>query len=82
MIGTEGSSMQQSCGHSLSTRPRSCVNSLAHYLGDQPFDDRRTARDHQFAALLTFGEGYHNFHHEFPSDYRNGIGWYQFDSTK
>jgi stearoyl-CoA desaturase (delta-9 desaturase) len=59
-----------------------CVNSLAHYLGDQPFDDRNTPRDHVLTALVTLGEGYHNFHHEFPSDYRNGIEWHQFDPTK
>jgi stearoyl-CoA desaturase (delta-9 desaturase) len=33
-------------------------------------------------ALVTLGEGYHNFHHEFPSDYRNGIEWHQYDPTK
>jgi stearoyl-CoA desaturase (delta-9 desaturase) len=47
-----------------------CVNSLAHYIGEQPFDDRRSPRDHVLTALVTMGEGYHNFHHEFPSDYR------------
>lgn len=59
-----------------------CVNSLAHWLGDQPFDDRNSPRDHVITALVTLGEGYHNFHHEFPSDYRNGIEWYQYDPTK
>lgn len=59
-----------------------CVNSLAHWLGVQPFDDRRTPRDHSVTALVTFGEGYHNFHHEFPSDYRNALKWYQYDPTK
>ena len=34
------------------------------------------------AAVLTMGEGYHNFHHQFPMDYRNAIKWYQFDPTK
>ena len=33
-------------------------------------------------AFLTLGEGYHNFHHEFPSDYRNAIRWFQYDPTK
>jgi stearoyl-CoA desaturase (delta-9 desaturase) len=33
-------------------------------------------------ALVTFGEGYHNFHHQFPMDYRNAIKWYQYDPTK
>lgn len=59
-----------------------CVNSLAHWIGIQPFDDRRTPRDHVLTALVTFGEGYHNFHHEFPSDYRNALKWYQYDPTK
>ncbi|RAL08457.1 acyl-CoA desaturase [Aspergillus homomorphus CBS 101889] len=59
-----------------------CINSLAHWLGDQPFDDRNSPRDHAITALATLGEGYHNFHHEFPSDYRNAIQWYQYDPTK
>jgi len=28
------------------------------------------------------GEGYHNFHHQFPTDYRNAYLWYQWDPTK
>lgn len=59
-----------------------CVNSLAHWIGVQPFDDRRSPRDHALTALVTFGEGYHNFHHEFPSDYRNALKWWQYDPTK
>ncbi|KAF2002349.1 hypothetical protein P154DRAFT_431397 [Amniculicola lignicola CBS 123094] len=59
-----------------------CVNSLAHWLGDQPFDDRNSPRDHVITAFVTLGEGYHNFHHEFPSDYRNAIEWHQYDPTK
>jgi stearoyl-CoA desaturase (delta-9 desaturase) len=59
-----------------------CVNSLAHYLGDAPFDDKHSPRDHYITALVTLGEGYHNFHHEFPSDYRNALRWFQYDPTK
>ncbi|KAG8961516.1 hypothetical protein FRC00_012036 [Tulasnella sp. 408] len=59
-----------------------CVNSLAHYLGEAPFDDKHTPRDHFITALVTMGEGYHNFHHQFPMDYRNAIKWYQYDPTK
>ena len=59
-----------------------CVNSLAHWLGDAPFDNKHTPRDHVFTAVVTLGEGYHNFHHQFPSDYRNAIRWYQYDPTK
>ncbi|WAQ90824.1 hypothetical protein PtA15_13A223 [Puccinia triticina] len=59
-----------------------CVNSLAHWLGDAPFDDKHTPRDHIVTAFVTIGEGYHNFHHEFPQDFRNAIRWYQYDPTK
>lgn len=59
-----------------------CVNSLAHFLGDTPFDDYHTPKDSWVTAIVTCGEGYHNFHHEFPQDYRNAIIWYQYDPTK
>ncbi|KZV76659.1 delta9-fatty acid desaturase [Peniophora sp. CONT] len=59
-----------------------CVNSLAHWLGESPFDDKHTPRDHFITALATIGEGYHNFHHQFPMDFRNAIKWYQYDPTK
>ncbi|KAJ5710320.1 hypothetical protein N7488_004476 [Penicillium malachiteum] len=58
------------------------INSLAHSLGERPYDDRATPCDSLFAALITMGEGYHNFHHTFPCDYRNGVRWYQYDCTK
>ncbi|KAB8277148.1 cytochrome b5-like heme/steroid binding domain-containing protein [Aspergillus minisclerotigenes] len=58
------------------------INSIAHWLGDQSYDDRHTPRNHTLVALLCFGEGYHNYHHEFPADYRNGVEWYQCDVTK
>ncbi|TCD65356.1 hypothetical protein EIP91_002754 [Steccherinum ochraceum] len=59
-----------------------CINSLAHWFGDAPFDDKHTPRNHFFTAIVTMGEGYHNFHHQFPIDYRNAIKWYQYDPTK
>lgn len=58
------------------------INSLAHIWGKQTYTDRNTARDNGFLALLTFGEGYHNYHHIFSADYRNGIRWWHFDPTK
>jgi len=58
------------------------INSLAHILGIQPYTDENTARDNAVVALLTFGEGYHNFHHMFAHDYRNGVRWWQWDPSK
>jgi stearoyl-CoA desaturase (Delta-9 desaturase) len=58
------------------------INSLCHTIGDRPYSSRCTARDSMLMALFTFGEGYHNFHHEFQHDYRNGVKPWQFDPTK
>eukprot|EP01083_Nonionella_stella_P086854 241486_1 len=58
------------------------VNSLAHWTGTQTYDDTISPRDSIITGLLTLGEGYHNFHHEFPYDYRNGVRWYDYDPTK
>lgn len=58
------------------------VNSLSHTLGRQTYTDEISARDSLIVAFLTHGEGYHNFHHKFQIDYRNGIRWYQWDPTK
>lgn len=58
------------------------INSLAHAWGKQPYSDANTSKDNPLIALLTYGEGYHNFHHTFQWDYRNGIRWYHFDPTK
>jgi stearoyl-CoA desaturase (delta-9 desaturase) len=58
------------------------INSLAHFWGKQPYTDKNTARDNGVLALLTYGEGYHNYHHLFQNDYRNGVRWWQFDPTK
>lgn len=58
------------------------INSLAHTWGDKPFSQEQTAVDNYFLSLLTFGEGYHNYHHTFANDYRNGVRWFHFDPTK
>jgi stearoyl-CoA desaturase (delta-9 desaturase) len=51
-------------------------------MGRQPYSKRCSARDSFFLALFTLGEGYHNYHHEFQYDYRNGVKPWQWDPTK
>lgn len=58
------------------------INSVAHWIGRRPYAADTSARDSAWAALATLGEGYHNYHHRFPGDYRNGVRWHQFDPTK
>lgn len=59
-----------------------CINSLCHFIGKSPYSNKITARDNWLSALVTFGEGYHNYHHQFPLDYRNGVRFHQFDPAK
>lgn len=59
-----------------------CINSLTHCVGTRPFNKTISAVNNYLISFPTFGEGFHNFHHEFPNDYRNGIRWYDFDPTK
>lgn len=57
------------------------VNSLCHFTGSKKYY-QGTAGDIWWLALLLLGENWHNFHHAFPSDYRNGAKWYHFDVHK
>ncbi len=58
------------------------INSLAHTWGSRIFSREQSAVNNALLAFFTFGEGYHNYHHVFPSDYRNGVRWYHYDPTK
>ena len=58
------------------------INSAAHTWGTQPYSTANTSKDSPILSLFTYGEGYHNFHHTFQADYRNGHKWYHWDPTK
>ncbi len=55
------------------------VNSLSHIYGDKPHETNDDSTNNWFVALLTFGEGWHNNHHAFPTSARHGLKWHQFD---
>ncbi len=58
------------------------INSLCHTIGSRPYNSGNSARDSAIMAVFTCGEGYHNYHHAFQHDYRNGVKPWQFDPTK
>jgi stearoyl-CoA desaturase (delta-9 desaturase) len=57
------------------------INSLAHGFGRRRFDTQDDSRNNVWLALLTFGEGWHNNHHFFPSSSRQGFRWWEIDLT-
>jgi stearoyl-CoA desaturase (delta-9 desaturase) len=58
------------------------INSLCHMFGTQPHGTGDSSRDNWLVSFLSFGEGYHNYHHTYARDYRNGPRWYNFDPSK
>ncbi|WP_341793387.1 acyl-CoA desaturase [Rickettsia endosymbiont of Ceutorhynchus obstrictus] len=68
-------------GRALQQQATFCVNSLCHFAGSKKYY-KGTAGDVWWMALFLLGENWHNYHHAFPSDYRNGVKWYHFDVHK
>ena len=46
-----------------------CVNSVAHFFGNRPYDEESYPAENWFVAFIAIGEGWHNWHHKFPYDY-------------
>jgi stearoyl-CoA desaturase (delta-9 desaturase) len=58
------------------------INSWAHVGSHRPYSTEVSANDNWFLSLFTFGEGFHNYHHTFPQDYRNGVALLAWDPSK
>lgn len=68
-------------GRALQQQMTFCVNSVCHFTGSRKYY-KGTARDVWWLALFLLGENWHNYHHAFANDYRNGVKWYHFDVHK
>lgn len=56
------------------------VNSLCHFAGSRLYPNvRDNSRNRFLIAILTFGEGWHNNHHQFLRNPKLGHRWYQID---
>ena len=55
------------------------VNSATHLWGSARFATGDDSRNSWWVALLTFGEGWHNNHHAYPTSARHGLRWYEID---
>ncbi|KAF2899080.1 hypothetical protein ILUMI_07091, partial [Ignelater luminosus] len=49
-----------------------CVNSAAHMWGQKPYDRNISPVENFAVSLAALGEGWHNYHHVFPFDYKTG----------
>ena len=53
------------------------INSVTHAWGKRPYDKDISATENLFTSFFSVGEGFHNYHHTFPQDYRaSEHGWF------
>ncbi|KAI1283695.1 Stearoyl-CoA desaturase 5 [Halotydeus destructor] len=57
------------------------VNSAAHMFGERPYDSKLQPAENTWVSIIAHGEGYHNFHHKFPSDYQASEHGHGFNLT-
>jgi stearoyl-CoA desaturase (delta-9 desaturase) len=57
------------------------INSLCHFFGRRRFDTGDESRNLLWLALLSFGEGWHNNHHAFPTSAAHGLRRWEIDPS-
>jgi stearoyl-CoA desaturase (delta-9 desaturase) len=55
------------------------VNSICHIWGYQNYDTGEDSKNNPWLALLTYGDGWHNNHHAYPTSAAHGLRWWEFD---
>ncbi len=55
------------------------INSVCHVWGSRPFKSSDQSRNNPIFGVVSFGEGWHNNHHAFPTSARHGLRWWQLD---
>ncbi|XP_017780908.1 PREDICTED: (11Z)-hexadec-11-enoyl-CoA conjugase-like [Nicrophorus vespilloides] len=67
--------------YTLSLNGTWLVNSAAHIFGTKPYDKNIGPTENKFVAAIAFGEGWHNYHHIFPWDYKASELGYKLNVT-
>jgi stearoyl-CoA desaturase (delta-9 desaturase) len=57
------------------------VNSAAHIWGYQSYQTNEGSRNNWWVGLISYGEGWHNNHHAYPSSAAHGLRWWELDLT-
>jgi stearoyl-CoA desaturase (delta-9 desaturase) len=55
------------------------INSVTHVWGTRPYQSGDCSRNNAVVAVMTYGEGWHNNHHAFPTSAFHGLEWWQID---
>lgn len=57
------------------------INSVTHMWGYRTFETNDNSRNLWWAAIVTYGEGWHNNHHAYPHVAKAGWRWWEVDVT-
>ena len=57
------------------------TNIMCHTKGYRNYDTKDCSTNNTLISVLTMGEGYHNNHHNDPSNYNNRVRWFELDIT-
>jgi len=57
------------------------INSASHITGYRSHESDDNSRNLWWAAILTYGEGWHNNHHAYPNVAKAGWKWWEIDMT-
>ncbi|EAZ94314.1 acyl-CoA desaturase [Crocosphaera chwakensis] len=57
------------------------INSASHLRGYRTYQSNDNSRNLWWAAILTYGEGWHNNHHAYPNIAKAGLKWWEIDVT-
>ena len=57
------------------------INSVTHMWGYRTFETNDNSRNLWWAAIVTYGEGWHNNHHAYPNVAKAGWRWWEVDVT-
>ena len=55
------------------------VNSITHVWGSRRFETKDDSTNNAFVAAVSWGEGWHNNHHAYPTSARHGLTWKEID---
>ena len=55
------------------------INSICHFYGRRPYETGDKSTNNWLMSVVSFGEGWHNNHHAFPSSALHGLEWWQID---
>ena len=56
-------------------------NYFSHTSGYRNFETRESSRNNPWLAVLTWGEGWHNNHHQYPARWNFAVRWWEFDMS-